>query len=48
MSLLKAVDYDYFGGKAKFDEIVRLAKEHASKLHSQLGYEQLLVLMTWQ
>ena len=31
LSLLKSVDYAYFGGKAKFEEIQRLAKEHSSK-----------------
>ena len=31
VSLLKSVDYDYFGGKPKFEEIQRLAKEHSVK-----------------
>ena len=29
--ILKSVDYDYFGGKEKFEEMKRLAKEHSGK-----------------
>ena len=31
LSLLKSVDYDYFGGKEKFEEMKRLAKDHSGK-----------------
>ncbi len=31
LSLLKSVDYDYFGGSEKFEEMKRLAKEHSGK-----------------
>ena len=31
MSLLGPVNYDDFGGKQKFDEMVKLAKEHVGK-----------------
>jgi len=34
IGLLGPVNYDYFGGKERFDEMVRLAKEHSTKEHS--------------
>jgi hypothetical protein len=33
IGLLGPINYNYFGGREKFDEIVRQAKEHAAKTH---------------
>jgi len=35
IGLLGPINYDYFGGKEKFDEMVRQAKAHAAKLDSK-------------
>ncbi len=34
IALLGPVNYDYFGGREEYDEMVRLAKEHAAKAQS--------------